>query len=52
MVKGGGGTAASSKSKGRIVIRAADGAGQYLRPAFSASCPALLPHGAGFIAAL
>lgn len=43
MVKGSGGIAASSESKRRIVIRTADGAGQYLRPVLSASCPVLAP---------
>lgn len=48
IVKGSGGTAASSKSKGRTGSRAADGAGQYLRAACSASCPVLAPQWSWF----
>lgn len=44
IMKGNGGIAASRKSKRMIVIKAAVGAGWYLRPAFIASCPALAPQ--------
>lgn len=42
--KGKAGTAASRKSKRRIIIRAAVCTGRYLRPAFIASCPLLAPQ--------